>query len=736
MPVTVYHPVMPLVGNHRRTMTAASLPAVRSRDGHINPPKPFSADNSRLWSYYRTLGVVHYGMQFKRDAALRARFLPAVTTGAGNDPTPLDPDNPQHRAVLEVFSILDAGRGRIAEAVGDLIVHLDVAGIGWPVYQQRGDEDRLSVFGTEEIDRKSGRLRAVKDDVWTIGADDLVGTVWRPSPEDRSQPDSPLRSVADDCEQLIAAMAMVRAAAQSRIPAGILVASDELELPPGPNTPEGSSPFATDMITALTAPIQDRGSAASVAPWLVMGPTDAIAATRHIDLGRPIHAEDLELISQLKRGVATGLDLPTELIVGVGDLNHWSTWYVDASAYSQHLDPNIIVALDGLTRQVFHLLIVRLLGWPLEEAERFVIWRDISGLHTSPNRVADAVALFDRGVISAAAVRRVAGYDDTDAPGGDEVPGPTPQLEEPVRQVEGPPEPSGPIVAAAAGTILASGLADIDAGLLARLSEMSRQAIRRATDRAGARARNRLRSHPDLNLAVDGVANRDVCRRLGRPVVTERLAVAESELITRDDFADLGDDAYRLLDRAVNAAADEAARLGGVVGRDEQEESEAVHRASDLLVDAALAATVARLFTGTPQPDPAETGEVGDPASLDSATLVDVMTVAGGGVPGSVLAGALFVAGVGNGLRASGWLRAGGLVPVGWKWDYGDRAARAVNFEPHLSLDGVTFERWDDQKLAVHGGFPRAAHYRPQDHKGCLCTVVQELWTAAEGLAA
>lgn len=728
---------MPQVGDHRhRTLTAASLPAVRTPDGHITPPRPFQVDSTRLWSYYRTLGVVHYGMQFKRDAALRARFLPALVGGAGNDPTPLDPDNPAHRQVLDVFTTLDAGRGRIAEAVGDLIVHLDVTGIGWPVYQIRGEEDRLTVLGSDEVDRRSGRAQTARTDMWAVRADDTVGAVWRPSPGDRSEPDSPLRAVADDCEQLIAAMAMVRAAASSRVHAGILVVADEMELPPGPNTPEGSSPLATDIITGLTAPIRDRGSAAAVAPYLLMGPADAVSATRHIDLGRPIRAEDLELITQLRQSIATGLDLPTEIITGVADLNHWSAWQVDASAYSQHIDPGILVALDGLTRQILHPLLVQLLGWSLEEAEQFVLWRDISGLHTSPNRVADAVALFDRGVISAAAVRRVAGYDDTDAPGGDTVPGPTPQAEPP-RQVEGPPEPSGPVVAAVVpAAVWATGLADIDRGLLARLSEMSRQAIRRATDRAGARTRNRLRSHPDLTLTVDGVPNRDLLRRLGRPVVTERLAVAETDLVTRDDFADLAADARRLLDRAVSEAAAETVRLGGAPTRDEREETAAAERATVLLVDAAYAATVARLFTGAPTPDPAETGEVGDPDSLDSATLVDVMSVAGGGAAGPAALGAAFLVGVGNGVRASGWLRAGGLVPVGWRWQYGDRSARAVNFLPHLELDGVEFDTWDDPQLTIGSGWPRGGHYRPQDHRGCLCGVVQALYDTSVGVAA
>jgi hypothetical protein len=425
-----------------------------------------------------------------------------------------------------------------------------------------------------------------------------------------------------------------------------------------------------------------------------------------------------------------GLDLPTEIITGVGDLNHWSLWGVDASAYSQHLDPPLLMALDGLTRQIFHPLLISELGWPQEMAERYVVWRDITGLRASPNKVPDAIQLYDRGIIGAAAVRRIAGYDETDAPGGDEAAGPTPSPSDPPRQVEGPPaEGESPMVAAAVpAPIVAWGLADIDGGLLGRLSEATRQAMRRALDRAGARARNRLRGAADLRLVAEGLPNRDLCRHLGRSTVIERLQLAEADLVTEEDFADLGDDARALLDRAVSASAEESEALGGSLERDASEEQAAVDAAVASLVAAAMAATVARLFTDDGGPDPAETGEIGDPEALDPASILDAMTVAGGGLAGTIAAGADYEVGVGNGRRATAWLRAGGLQIIAHRWVYGDRSARAANYEPHLRLDAVEVRRWDDARLRIPGSWPRGGYYRPQDHRGCLCRAAKVLW--------
>ena len=729
---------MTLVGDHRRprggprTLTAASAQATVQR-GQVAVPKQMRADDADLWRYYREVGVVHYGIGFKRANATRARFLPARVGEPGNDPEPIDPGDPTDREVARIFEELDGGRGRIAEAVGEAMVHLDVTGVAWPVYQVRAGEDRLTVYGTEEVTRQSSRVRLTAETVtggaWPISTEgddgDLLAVVWRPSPQDHSAPDSPLRSVVSECEMLVAVRLAMRAGYLSRVPAGIITVPDELN--PFPPSTDGSNPLLEDMMTALTAAIKDPGSAAAVAPYLLSGPGDVADKVRHVDLGRRVYPEDIDLAQSLTRQIATGLDIPAELF-DLGGMNHWSAWLVDASAYRAHIDPTLRLALDGLTRRIFRPLLQRRLGWSEEEAEQFTLWRDISDLVASPNRVADAVSLFDRGIIAAAPVRRVAGYDETDAPGGDVAPGPTPSEApaEAPRQVEpGPPETEQPgaatLVAAATPTLSGAGLASIDRTLLVRLHEASRQAIRRALDRAGARARNRLRGAADLHLVVEGWPNRDVCARLGRQTVLERLALAEADLVTEEDFRDFEADAQRMLDRAVGASAEEAARLGGAVSRDGGEEAESVDRAVAALVAAALAATVSRLFTPDADQDPAESGEVAEPGGLDPATIMDAVTVAGGGAGAAVALGALLELGVGNGARVTGWLRDGGVVTVGNRWVYGDRSLRATNFEPHLALDGIEFASWEDPRLSVTGPWPRVSHYRPQDHRGCLC---------------
>lgn len=59
-----------------------------------------------------------------------------------------------------------------------------------------------------------------------------------------------------------------------------------------------------------------------------------------------------------------------------------------------------------------------------------------------------------------------------------------------------------------------------------------------------------------------------------------------------------------------------------------------------------------------------------------------------------------------------------------WRWVYGDHSSRTAPFDPHVELDGLTFDEtnWGD-KLHSPDPFPKGSHYFPGDHKGCQCLV-------------
>lgn len=777
---------MTLVGDHRRTrnpsapVTAAARTLPIRPGGKVDIPAGAAVDDKRLWGYYRDVDVVHFGMGFKRNAVLRAKFMPAkMPKTSGDEPEPIE-DGAQgdDNIAVEVFQGLDGGRGRIADVMADIVVHLDVAGICYPVYQRREaedgvDEDRLTVYSTLEIKKEGSQYQRLGlngsplvEDKWQIKPEDTAAIIWRPSPDVRSTPDAPLRAVADECDLLLSISAMFQATMVSRINNGILVIPDSMR-PPQPPVPVGQDPneprpdpFIQDMTAALGAAISQPNHPSRFQPYILSGPDDSLGRVQKIDLGRLITPQDLQLLALVQGRVATGLDLPPEIIEGLSNSNHWTGWLVDAAAYRQHVDPTLLLGLDGFTRKIY---------WPqlklagVKAPEQYAVWRDISSLTTSPNRVGDAIALWDRGIIKSEPVRAVAGYDETDAREDNPDPVPGDLLDDPDPSVgparSGPPgrsedptpgrqaattarrmpqdEPKAPVVSiAAAAKPRLSGrrLTSIDRTLTIRLSDAAEAASQRALDKAGAKVRSRGRGDATLTAMLDKVPNRLVGVRLGAQLVGEQLALTAAELIDEDDFKDFEDESRRLLTKAQDAAAAETSRLVGAaltaaeVDRDREDEARDADAAVAILMAAILESTRSSMFTPGPEADPADLGELGDARVLSGRTLLDATTTAGGGLSGLIPDAGGFDFGVGNGPRSVSQLRARDLVTLAWVWDYGSPSLRKHQFVPHVLLDGIEFDQWDDPALENKGTFPRGLHLHPGDHAGCLCGAERILW--------
>lgn len=75
--------------------------------------------------------------------------------------------------------------------------------------------------------------------------------------------------------------------------------------------------------------------------------------------------------------------------------------------------------------------------------------------------------------------------------------------------------------------------------------------------------------------------------------------------------------------------------------------------------------------------------------------------------------------GIATGEDISSALSEAGTSQEGYAWVYGP--ARRKTFEPHLELDGLEFENFDDDSLANRDSFPETDYYMPGDHDGCLC---------------
>ena len=98
--------------------------------------------------------------------------------------------------------------------------------------------------------------------------------------------------------------------------------------------------------------------------------------------------------------------------------------------------------------------------------------------------------------------------------------------------------------------------------------------------------------------------------------------------------------------------------------------------------------------------------------------LRDALNVAGGGQASRAVDVYELV---GNGRKSADSLNQAGFTTEAFKWVYGTIPRRT--FQPHLDLDGRTFDRWDDPVLAVteDGMWIGSDTFFPGDHRGCRC---------------
>lgn len=283
-------------------------------------------------------------------------------------------------------------------------------------------------------------------------------------------------------------------------------------------------------------------------------------------------------------------------------------------------------------------------------------------------------------------------------------------------------------------------LMDLDRDLRTRLLVAADASMRRALDRAGARIRSKL-SRSTKGLMAQ-VPSQELARRIGREGVAE-LAVTPEDLLA-DSWDTLRDQFMAWGESAQAEALELAAQT--VAGFTEAERAALkLRQAADLdeawnwLEQHLRGYAQEQLFA----PDAEEVaGELVEALSVPPGMLRQALARAGGatiettGIGGeawtAITNDGRAVGGIGTGDLILGALADHGAGREGYRWVYG-AAVRKQPFEPHVALDGVEFENFDDEVLANTSGFPDLPYYMPGDHGGCICDFEPIIMSPEEG---
>jgi hypothetical protein len=393
-----------------RTLQGASI----TKAGNGKTIKTADWQN-RAWNWYDNIGEFHYAVNWVGNTLSRAR-LKVVKNGAEVT------SGPAYDLLQQFFG----GRDGQTEMLRQSGIHFTVAGdcyyVGEPG-KVEGDPDKWRVIAAIEM-TGNGSLgyKAEKRD---IPSNALVIRNWKKHPRKSEESDCPTRAVLPVLSQLYGLTQHVAAQLDSRLAgAGILTIPSEMTLGVGPSNPpatadensttgpaSGADSLMETLRLAMVTAIGNREDASALVPIIVQAPGEHLDKINHITFFTALDQAAEEMRKETVGRLGLGMDMPPEILQGVADMNHWSSWQVEEAAIKAHTEPLLDVITEGITT---NYLRPGLLGLGIEDIMEFSIVADTTEMRLRPNRSKEAQELREQGILSEKAVVRENGFDEDD----------------------------------------------------------------------------------------------------------------------------------------------------------------------------------------------------------------------------------------------------------------------------------------------------------------------------------
>lgn len=375
------------------------------------------AFQSQLWDLYDTVPEFHYACSWVGNLISKASLYVAKDGKRIDDQIAKD-------AIASLFGGPE-GQEEMLRLLG---INFTVAGDAFIIGTEGVDGDEWRVVASVEVTGETPHLRVEGEE---IPGDALPIRIWRAHPRKSEEPDPPARALIGDLSQIVRLRQVIAAQGDSRLTsAGILWVPQEMELPSIPvSTPgaeegddDSSSVQSIDGAEGLTRlltrvasiAISDRSSAAANVPVIIAAPGEHLDKIQKTDFWSGFDEHAKELRDETRRTIATGLDIPPEVLSGTADINHWGAWAVEEAAIKIHAEPLLNVIVASITKGWLHRW---LQAEGVEDYESYTLEADTSQLRMRPNRSKEAFELWDRGAISLRTLLIENGFDpENDSP--------------------------------------------------------------------------------------------------------------------------------------------------------------------------------------------------------------------------------------------------------------------------------------------------------------------------------
>lgn len=387
---------------------------------------------NKAWQMYDEVGELRFATSWISNALSRVNMVAAAAPASqGDEPSPIDLTAEtgvtavMKRAVELTGEIAGgpAGQGQMLGACAKL---LTVPGVGYVYARADQSTDTYTTWRTlsnDEVKKGQGDELMVADadtGEWTaIGANDLLLKVWRQHPRRSWEADSPVRAVLPVLEEIKLLTSRIAADARSRLAGnGLLLLPEEAEFPDGQGVDvadDADDPFIETFVQVTQIPITDQSSPAATTPLVVRMPGEYVDKAKHLTFWSDLSSHADELRQAAIKRLALGFDMPPEVLLGMGETNHWTAWQVEETAITLNIEPLAEVVCHALTIGFLRPALIAD-GYTTADADTVMVWYETTDLTTRPDRSGVAAEAHARLKISDAAYLREIGLDVTDMP--------------------------------------------------------------------------------------------------------------------------------------------------------------------------------------------------------------------------------------------------------------------------------------------------------------------------------
>jgi hypothetical protein len=409
----------------------------------VIPPTEWQRE---AWAFYHTLGELEYAIgTWLAGCMSRVRLVPAIKRVGEDDPSPIV-DGP----IADMVADLAGGIGGQAALMRRLAVQLSVPGDSYLVGEARETGNDWRVYSSDEIRIKSRGARNLLGPVnaptrlspfgvtestvryevnvyrneWrNLNPDSLVVRCWVPDEQFAWAANSPCQSALPILREIDFYNRYIISVLLSRLALnGLLLMPSEVTFPAKPQYKDAADPFVAELLDIATRSIKNPGSAAAALPMPVKVPAAMIEKFKHLTFDTEMGKEVMANRTRALERMAVSVNIPTEVITGVSNMNHWGQWQLEESAIKIYISPIAEVICTCLT-EGFLWPMMRAAGMDLvpPDGGQYLVWYDASKLSQQPDRTTEAQAIFDRGGLTLAALRRESGFEEDDAPSMDEL---------------------------------------------------------------------------------------------------------------------------------------------------------------------------------------------------------------------------------------------------------------------------------------------------------------------------